>query len=148
MIKQFWQGRFHEKAKHDVIFYYKLIYSLSYCAALYLRILFDYHSYPPLEGTNMSLECEKAQSLQSNVDYWWYEDSREVYFPSFFEKNLIFDEVSKQHQGLRVQCMARYNYNGLIYREASDTLVIQVCCEYCLSSCSCHGLHGSFPLGL
>ncbi|XP_025102840.1 uncharacterized protein LOC112569299 [Pomacea canaliculata] len=102
--------------------------------SLYLRILFDDYSYPPLEGTNMSLECERAQSLQSNVDYWWYKDSREVYLPSFFEKSLIFNKVTSQHQGLRVQCMARYNYNGLIYREASDTLVIQVCCAPTINS--------------
>ncbi|XP_025102846.1 uncharacterized protein LOC112569301 [Pomacea canaliculata] len=117
-------------------YYYRfcnMYYNIICNDSLYTRILFDYHSYPPLEGTNMSLECERAQSLQSNVDYWWYVYSREgTYRP--MGKNLIFNKVISQHQGLRVQCVARYNYNGVVYREASDAFVIQVCCAPTINS--------------
>ncbi|XP_025102873.1 uncharacterized protein LOC112569318 isoform X2 [Pomacea canaliculata] len=103
-------------------------YIITCSGSPYLRILYDKHLYPPLEGTNLTLECESLQSGQSNVTFRWYRYSRH------FRKYLIFDKVTRQHQGLKVRCMADYVYDGLTYRVVSDILVMNVCCAPSIKS--------------
>ncbi|PVD27830.1 hypothetical protein C0Q70_13005 [Pomacea canaliculata] len=92
----------------------------------YLRILYNETSFPPLDGSNITLECEITQSGESEVTYLWFEYSRR-HVQRYHGKYLIFN-VTGDHHGLRVYCAANYWYNGLRYNIASDTMIMTVCC--------------------
>lgn len=79
-----------------------------------------------MEGTNVSLKCESVQRNQFITQYTWLETAGGR--PS--NEYLIFDHVTKTHQGGRVSCGTSYNSSGIIQSAASETLLINVYCKY------------------
>lgn len=82
-----------------------------------------------MEGQHVSLKCEKTQSKKLVANYSWPETAGGSPFGQF----LIFDNVTREHNGMLVGCAGSYGDNNeqLIY---SDTTILQVYCKLIISS--------------
>ncbi|XP_025100079.1 uncharacterized protein LOC112567599 [Pomacea canaliculata] len=76
-------------------------------------------SYPLLEGTSVTLKCERTQHNQTMTQFTWPETAGGR--PS--GEYLTFDNVTRDHNGKRVKCEGSYLFS--VVRQSSEILELQ-----------------------
>ncbi|XP_025102865.1 neurotrypsin-like [Pomacea canaliculata] len=79
-------------------------------------------AYPLMEGTNVTLKCVSSQRGLSHLNFSWPETAGGR--PS--GEYLIFDNLTRSHNGGRVRCMASYGQPPRTQIATSDTLAMDV----------------------
>lgn len=85
----------------------------------------DTETYPMTEGKNIVLKCWILYKYQPANEYTWTETANGQ--PS--GADLIFDNLSRSHNGRRVKCTASFTVDGQNIRVSSEALVLQVYCK-------------------
>lgn len=84
-------------------------------------------AYPPLEGTNISLKCDKTGLDEPEANYTWIETAG----GQSSGKYLFFDNLTTAQNGGRVRCSSKDNETLRIV--SSVSLVLQVYCKYIIN---------------
>ncbi|XP_025102871.1 uncharacterized protein LOC112569317 [Pomacea canaliculata] len=79
-------------------------------------------AYPLMEGTNVTLKCVSSQRGLSHLNFSWPETAGGRPSGEF----LIFDNLTRSHNGGRVRCMASYGQPPRTQIATSDTFATDV----------------------